>query len=139
MEYQKISRLRFIALLLLVLVGIPGTLWAHAFPDHSEPRVGSTVSASPKTVSIWFDGYLEPAFSTIEVYSELPAGIHQDENDASRRVDKNNGHVDDKNRTLLTVGVPALPPGKYRVVWAVVAVDGHRTEGDFTFKVEAPS
>lgn len=131
---------------LIVVLAVVGSLlgfqsasvWAHAFPDHSEPRVGSTVDAPPKSVSIWFDGYLEPAFSSIEVYSELPPGIRQEEKEGSGRVDNRDGHVDDKDRTLLTVGLPALPPGKYRVVWAVVAVDGHRTEGDFTFTVEAP-
>ena len=102
-------------------------VWAHAFPDHSEPRVGSTVKTPPQTVRIWFDGYLEPAFSTIEVYDK-------DE----KRVDKQNGHVSGSDPTLLEVGLPLLPSGRYRVVWGVVAVDGHRTEGDFSFTVEAP-
>ena len=102
-------------------------VWAHAFPDHSEPRVGSTVKTPPQTVRIWFDGYLEPAFSTIEVYDK-------DE----KRVDKQNGHVSGSDPMLLEVGLPLLPSGRYRVVWGVVAVDGHRTEGDFSFTVEAP-
>jgi methionine-rich copper-binding protein CopC len=34
----------------------PGAVWAHAFPDHSDPRVGSTVPAPPAQVRIWFDG-----------------------------------------------------------------------------------
>src|SRR5580700_8204489 len=41
--------------------------WAHAFPDHSDPRVGSTVHESPEEVKIWFDREIEPAFSTIQV------------------------------------------------------------------------
>lgn len=102
-------------------------VWAHAFPDHSDPRVGSAVKASPTAVRIWFDGYLEPAFSTIEVY---------DQNE--KRVDKKDGHVSFSNPLLLEVALNPLPPGRYRVVWSVVAVDGHRTEGDFSFTVEAP-
>src|SRR5262249_32987903 len=41
--------------------------WAHAFPDHAEPRVGATLDASPSDVRIWFDGEIEPVFSTIRV------------------------------------------------------------------------
>ena len=102
------------------------TVWAHAFPDHAEPRVGSRVKTPPKTVRIWFDGYLEPAFSRIEVYNEDP-----------KRVDQDNGRVSPSDPVLLEVSLPPLPPGRYRVVWDVVAVDGHRTEGDFSFTVEA--
>jgi methionine-rich copper-binding protein CopC len=32
--------------------------------------------------------------------------------------------------------LPALPSGRYRVFWTVVARDGHRTEGDFSFRVK---
>ena len=41
----------------------PGIAGAHAFPDHSEPRVGHTLDASPPAVRIWFDGAIEPVFS----------------------------------------------------------------------------
>ena len=39
-------------------------------------------------------------------------------------------HADPK---LLEVDVPQLKPGTYRVTWSVVAKDGHRTSGDYTF------
>jgi copper resistance protein C len=35
----------------------------------------------------------------------------------------------------LEVSVPALAPGRYRVVWRVLSLDTHVTEGDFTFDV----
>jgi len=44
----------------------PAAAWAHAFPDHSEPRVGHTVDA-PRAVRVWFDGAIEPVFSTLRV------------------------------------------------------------------------
>ncbi|HAM51620.1 MAG TPA: copper resistance protein [Nitrospiraceae bacterium] len=106
-------------------IALPGVSHGHAFPDHSDPRVGATVSGSPSTVRIWFDGDIEPIFSTISVQ------------DASgKRVDKGNGHVDPPDSTLLEVSVPPLPPGTYRVIWSVVARDGHRTMGDYTFVVK---
>ena len=94
---------------------------AHAFLDHAEPRVGSTVSAAPKEVVLFFSQNLEPAFSTIEV------------SDASgARVDQGKPKV---SATTMRVGVKPLPPGTYRVRWQVLSVDTHTTEGSFTFQV----
>ena len=99
--------------------------WAHAFPDRSEPRVGATLSASPSEVRIWFDGELEPVFSLIRV-----------ENGEKQRVDRGDGRVSPQNSRLLEISVPPLPPGKYRVFWSVIARYGHRTEGDFPFRIK---
>ena len=115
------SRLLAVAALLLV----PSSAAAHSFPDHSEPRVGHTVEASPPSVRIWFDGQIEPVFSKIRV-----------EDGDKRQVDKGDSRVDPADGTLLEVGLPTLPSGRYRVFWSVVARDGHRTEGDFAFKVK---
>lgn len=97
----------------------------HAFPDHAEPRVGATIAAAPARVRIWFDGALEPLFSTLRV-----------QNAHGQPVDKGDGHVGSDDDTLLEVSVSLLPPGVYRVLWSVVARDGHRTEGDYTFTVK---
>jgi len=98
---------------------------AHAFPDHSDPRVGSTVEKVPSSVQVWFDGEIEPVFSTMRV-----------ENDDKQRVDKGDARVSAGNGRLLEVSVDPLPPGRYRVYWSVVARDGHRTDGDFRFRVK---
>ncbi len=103
----------------------PGAAWAHAFPDHSEPRVGATVTATPAQVRIWFDGELEPVFSTMRV---------EDAN--KRRVDKGDARVNPQDKRVLEVSVPPLPAGKYYVFWSVIARDGHRTEGDFRFLIQ---
>ena len=115
------SRLLAAAALLLA----PGWAAAHSFPDHSEPRVGHTVEASPPSVRIWFDGRIEPVFSKIRV-----------EDSEQRQVDRGDSHVDPADGTVLEVGLSVLPPGRYRVFWSVVARDGHRTEGDFFFRVK---
>ena len=113
----------FIGTLLSLACGAE-KIYAHVFPNHSEPRVGATVPAAPR-VRIWFDGALEPAFSTLRV-----------DNAAGQRVDKGDSGVNPSDRTLLEVSLPPLPPGTYRVIWSVVARDGHKTEGDFTFTVK---
>ena len=99
--------------------------WAHAFPDHSDPRVGHTVDAPPPAVRIWFDGEIEPVFSSIRV---------EDEN--QRQVDKRDSRVDPRDNTLLEVSLPPLTSGRYQVFWSVVARDGHRTEGHFPFPIK---
>ena len=109
---------------LALLCSFPKVSWGHAFPDHSDPKVGSTMAASPARVRIWFDSDLEPAFSTITVH-----------NSNNEMVDKRDGRVDSTNPTLLQVSLPKLPPGLYRVMWNVVSRDGHRTTGDFTFTI----
>jgi len=97
---------------------------AHAFLDHAEPAVGSTVHATPAEVRIWFSERLEPAFSTAELQ------------DASgRRVGTQDATVDASDPALLRMAVPPLAPGRYRVKWHVLSVDTHVTEGDFTFTV----
>ena len=99
---------------------------AHAFLDHSEPKVGGTIAAPPKVVKLWFTEHLEPAFSTVRV-----------ENAEGKQVDKKDAHLDAKNRSLLLVSLPKLPPGRYTVKWRVVSADTHKTEGHFKFTIKA--
>lgn len=110
---------------LAFLCTLPEVAMGHAFPDHSDPKVGATITVCPERVRIWFDSALEPAFSSIMVHSA-----------DNRMVDKKDGRVNPSDATLLEVGVPKLPPGIYRVIWNVVARDGHRTMGDFTFVIK---
>ena len=111
-------------LLATLIVLAPALAWAHAFPDHSDPRVGHTVDP-PHSVRIWFDGDIEPVFSTIRV-----------EDGDKHRVDSGDPRVNPTDHTLLEVTVPALPSGKYQVFWSVIARDGHRTEGSYPFRIK---
>ena len=53
-----------------------------------------------------------------------------------KQVDQGNSRVDPSNSVLLEVGLPPLPAGTYRVIWNVVARDGHRTTGDYSFTIK---
>jgi copper resistance protein C len=98
---------------------------AHAFVSRTEPRPSANLAESPAQVRIWFDGPVEPMFLEVRV-----------ETQDKRRVDKKDAHRDTDNDTLVEVGLPRLPPGRYRVFWSVVARDGHRREGSFSFLVK---
>jgi methionine-rich copper-binding protein CopC len=107
-----------------LLLGICCGAFGHAFLDHAAPPVGSTLSAAPDRVRLWYTQKLEPAFSGIEV---------DDANGA--RVDDGKVTLDPNDATSLSVGLKPLGPGTYTVHWHVVSVDTHRTEGSLTFQV----
>jgi methionine-rich copper-binding protein CopC len=127
MSLTKLINLRGASPALALLAGAalttPGA-FAHAFLDHATPAVGSTVHGSPGDVKVWFTQELEPAFSNLQVV---------DQNGA--QVDKKNNAIDAGDKTLLKVSLPGLPPGKYKVVYHVLSVDTHTTDGTFTFEV----
>ena len=111
-------------LFMVFLLIMPNAARGHAYPDHADPRVGATINTSPDRVRIWFDSELEPDFSTIMVH-----------NAENTMVNNKDGRVNPSDAMLLEVSVPRLPPGKYRVIWSVVARDGHHTTGDYTFSI----
>ena len=67
---------------------------------------------------------LEAAFSKLQVFNE-----------AGQEVDNRNQRLDPGNAALLIVSLPPLRPGIYKVVWHVVSVDTHTTQGSFKFEV----
>src|SRR6266446_8690661 len=114
---------RILILLLIALTGV-ARVEAHAFLRDAEPGVGSTVQASPNDIRIRFTENIEPAFSSIQVF------------DASgKEVDKHDVHLDRSDRAMLHVSLPRLGAGIYKVVWRVVSVDTHVTNGNFTFRI----
>jgi methionine-rich copper-binding protein CopC len=99
----------------------PTVAMAHAFLDHAEPRVGSTVQSAPRELSLSFTQALEPAFSTVEVRDA--SGVRVDQGKARISAD------------VMRIGLKPLPPGTYKVQWRALSVDTHTTEGSFSFQV----
>jgi methionine-rich copper-binding protein CopC len=94
---------------------------AHAFLDHAEPGVGSTVQTAPRELALSFTESLEPAFTTVEV---------TDGNGA--KVDQGKARV---TATTMRIRLKPLSPGTYTVRWHALSVDTHKTEGSFSFHV----
>ena len=116
------------ALFCLVLAGAlwcagVGSARAHAFLDRASPAVGSTVHAPPSEVRIQFTEELEPDYSAAHV------------EDASGATVSTAARVDERERSVLIVPLGALKPGRYKVIWKVLSVDTHVTNGAFTFTV----
>jgi methionine-rich copper-binding protein CopC len=107
---------------ILLAVSTSSAVYAHAFLDHAEPRVGSTVPTAPRELVLSYTQNLEPAFSSVEV---------TDANGA--RVDLGKPKI---SAGTMRVGLKQLAPGSYKVRWKVLSVDTHTTEGSFTFHVK---
>ena len=113
-----------IVIFFLILVAASARLKAHAFLKDADPGVGSTIQTSPDEVRIRFTENIELAVSSIQVF------------DASgKEIDKRDLHLDSSDHALLHVSLPSLGAGTYKVVWRVVSVDTHVTNGSFTFRV----
>jgi methionine-rich copper-binding protein CopC len=116
-------RLGALALLAALPFLRPPPACAHAFLDHAEPRVGSTVGSSPPALTLTFTEPVEEAFCRVELLDPRgrPLAVAATEHPAPG---------------TLKVPLPPLAPGEYTVKWAVVSVDTHPTEGSFTFSVK---
>jgi methionine-rich copper-binding protein CopC len=115
-------RLGLLAVLAALPLLRPPPAGAHAFLDHADPRVGSTV-APPPAVTLNFTEPVEEAFSHVEVLD--PSGNRLE-----------TGALEHPAPATLRLPLPPLAPGDYTVRWAVVSVDTHPTEGTFTFSVK---
>ena len=108
----------------LILVAASARLEAHAFLKDANPGVGSTIQTSPSELRIRFSENIERSVSSIQVF------------DASgKEVDKQDLRLDRSDHGLLHISLPRLRAGTYKVVWRVVSVDTHVTNGNFTFRV----
>ena len=110
----------FVISLLLTAFGAAAAQ-AHAFLEHANPLVGSTVASAPREVSLTFTQNLEAAFSSVQVTG--PNGA---------RVDAGKPQI---SGNTMHVGLKAAGPGTYQVRWHALSVDTHKTEGSFTFSV----
>jgi methionine-rich copper-binding protein CopC len=79
----------------------------------------------PERVDLWFNERLEPAYSSVSVWSA-----------AGRQVDGRDAAVATDDRQRLSVSISAREPGVYTVKYRVLSVDGHVVDGSLTFTVK---
>lgn len=116
------NRTRLCHLALFALLLVPTIAMAHAFPQSSQPAKGAVLTQAPTSVSITFNGDLEPLFNKLVVKNAKGKVVSQGQAKVS-------GH------RVLSVGVGTLASGVYHVFWQVTAKDGHHTKGEYTFTV----
>jgi methionine-rich copper-binding protein CopC len=102
-----------------------GLALGHSGLQRAEPPAESKLKWPPSEVKLYFSERLEAAYSTVRV---------KDDNGA--QVDRQDAHVDPSNPLLLRATLQPLEHGTYTANWRVLSVDGHVTEGRFTFQVK---
>ena len=110
---------------LALLAAFPTGAVAHAFLERSQPADGAALTTAPNTVKLWFSRAIEPSFSRVRVVDG-----------EGKRMDDNKPVVSDDEPKLIQVGLKPLPAGKYKVIWLIVAYDGHKAKGEFAFSVK---
>jgi hypothetical protein len=111
-------------LCLLVLLAVPATASAHAVLVKSSPARRAVLRQPPARVELVFNERLEPAYSTVSVWTA-----------ANARIDDGKVVVGPDDPRRLSVGLPPLTHGAYTVKFRVLSVDGHLVEGTFPFEV----
>ena len=114
----------FVLALMAWVLGV-GVALGHSALRRAEPPVESTLRRPPSEVKLYFSERLEPAYSTVRVKDGRGA-----------QVDRQDAQIDPSNPLLLRVTLQPLEHGTYTVIWRVLSVDSHVTEGRFTFRVE---
>lgn len=102
-----------------------GVALAHSGLVRAEPPADSSLSRPPTEVRLFFSEGLEPSYSSARV-----------ENAQGAQVDRQDSRVERADPQQLRVSLQPLDPGAYIVIWRVLSVDSHITEGRFTFRVE---
>ncbi len=113
------SLITFCAVLVWPVTGL-----AHVHMDKSSPVKGAVLNAAPTKVDVWFSGKVEAEWSKIEVTDQ-----------SGKRVD-NDAVVKGESAKQLSVGLGPLSTGEYNVKLNVIAGDGHRIKGGFSFSVK---
>jgi copper resistance protein C len=93
---------------------------AHAKLEHASPAAGSTSPAPPGEATLVFSEDLEAKFSAAEIHDAAGAKV---------------GGGSIASGKTLHVDLKGLKDGPFTVKWHVLSVDGHKTEGNYTFRV----
>ncbi len=116
-----VQKLAALATALLLALAVTGAAQAHAELKTSTPAANATV-ASPASLTLSFTESLTPKFSSATLTKA----------DGSAVAAKSTA----SGKTVTTTPAAALTPGVYRVMWAVVASDGHKSSDNYSFTVK---
>lgn len=111
-----------VAAAVLLLLGTPGTAWAHNRLLRSDPADSQAVSAAPRQVTLAVSEGLEARFTDVAVIGPGGGAV-------------TDGAVQVSQATAVQPLHPSLKPGTYTVSFRVVSVDGHPVVGSVTFTV----
>ncbi len=112
----------FVLLIAAILLAVSTSL-AHAKLVSSTPSAGETLTTSPPSVSLEFSVRVQSRMSSIAVKDQSGVSII-----VGTLVESDQGK-------LISVQLPELLAGLYRVEWRALSADDHMIDGNFEFRV----
>jgi methionine-rich copper-binding protein CopC len=117
------STVYVIVTIALLAIGTAAILSAHAKVEKTEPVSGTTLSAAPKQLQLWFNEKIDAAVSKIELTG------------SAGKVALAPAHAMG-DKSLMAGITGTVGDGAYTVAWQTAGDDGHVVKGDFTFTVK---
>ena len=99
---------------------------AHAHLKSQYPAADANMEVSPQALTLTFTEDIEPAFSGVEIINANQKAVSLAEAERAPR---------QHNQLIVPLQKP-LTSGHYQVNWHVLSVDGHKTNGNYTFSVK---
>ncbi|MDQ6640103.1 MAG: copper resistance protein CopC [Pseudomonadota bacterium] len=97
---------------------------AHGIVETASPKNGATLSTPPSEIRLKFSEPLEPAFTSVRLFSS-----------SGREVATTEKARIEEGKTVV-LPLPTLAPGAYKAQWRSVGHDGHPVHGELTFTVK---
>ena len=109
---------------LLFSLGFATQAFAHANLVSATPAANSMAMSPPTELRLKFSEGIEIKFSKMKVTGP-----------DKKAIETGQPKLDPDDNTVLIVPLMApLPDGKYTVDWQAVSVDGHKTNGSYSFE-----
>lgn len=118
---ERILSLFLIAVVLFSLLSVPSVIDAHAYLEQSFPAQESRLTEAPSEIRVKFTEGINPNVSRLILQNEAGEEI-----EAQQQANGDDG---------LILELPPLEHGIYKVVWQVLSVDTHVTDGSFRFSI----
>jgi copper transport protein len=110
-------------LLLLALLAVPRTVFAHASLQEALPAPDSVLDAAPPQIQLTFGERLEKRLYFIRVYNNRGNSVTSREAEMSA------------DQRQLILRLPRLADGSYTVSYKVVSADGHPVSGSYVITI----
>lgn len=119
---QNPGRLLRSLLLFVVAISFSAQLWAHAVLMESTPAANAVVSGDSIAITLRFNVRIDGGRSKVHLESSDGTSV-------------NLPTTTDAGPDRLQSQATGLKPGAYKLIWQVLASDGHMTRGEIPFTV----
>ena len=116
--------LRYLGSVVLAMLLLPSWAWGHAHLEESDPADGAELDSAPAALLLEFSEGVELRFSSFELVG-----------DGGEALEVTAEAGDDSAMQVELEPEEEIAAGDWRLVWEVLAEDGHTTSGEVHFTV----